>query len=170
MAKSSRMANRDRLLRKMAALPAQVRSALKQSLAQNADELVAMQKRLAPVGPPSGQGRKAGLQPGALRDSIVQTWGGAAPRYASLKGAAGEGDPDLSVTISAGNSRVRYAHLVEFPTAPHIVGGKFKGAQHPGTQGTPFFYPPYRALKRRMKSRMTRAAKKAARDNAGKAT
>lgn len=168
MAKGARMANRQRLLAKMAALPAQVRSQLKQALARNADELTEMQKRLVPVGPPSGQGRKAGLQAGALRDSIVQTWGGAAPAYASVKGSAGEGDPDLSVTISAGNAKVRYAHLVEFPTAPHKVGGKFKGAQHPGTPGTPFFYPPYRALKRKMKSRMTRAAKKAARNVAGK--
>lgn len=158
MAKGSRMANRERFLKKVAALPAQVRSALKQSLAQNADELVAMQKRLAPV------------DDGDLRESIVQTWGGEAPRYASLKGKAGEGDPDLSVTISAGNSKVRYAHLVEFPTAPHINAGKFPGTKHPGTPGTPFFFPPYRALKRRMKSRMTRAAKKAARDIASKTT
>ena len=164
MAKGSRMANRERLLKKMAALPAQVRSALKQSLAQNADELVAMQKRLAPVLKEAKKGRRAG----ALRDSIVQTWGGAAPRYSSLKGEAGAGDPDLSVTISAGNDEVRYAHLVEFPTAPHINAGKFAGSQHPGTTAQPFFYPPYRALKRRMKSRMTRAAKKAARDLAAK--
>lgn len=158
MAKGSRMANRERLLAKMAALPAQVRSQLKQALAQNADELVEFQKRLAPV------------DSGDLRDSIVQTWGGAAPKYASLKGEAGDGDPDLSVTISAGNSKVRYAHLVEFPTAPHINAGKFKGSQHPGTLGSPFFFPPYRALKRKMKSRLTRNAKKAARDVASKTT
>ena len=156
MAKTTTMTNRARLLAKMAALPAQVRSALKQSLAQNADELVAFQKRLAPV------------KSGKLRDSIVQTWGGAAPAYASLKAGAAEGDPDLSVTISAGNSKVRYAHLVEFPTAPHINAGLYPGTQHPGTKGSPFFYPPYRAMKRKMKNRLTRSAKKAARDVAAK--
>jgi hypothetical protein len=41
-------------------------------------------------------------------------------------------------------------------------GGKFKGSQHPGTAAQPFFYPSYRALKKRAKSRMSRAAKKAA--------
>lgn len=156
------MKNRDRLLRKMAALPTQVRSAMKQALAQGADELTAMQKRLAPVGPPSGAQAKKGARPGALRDSIKQTWGDSKVSYASLRGRGGiKGDPDLTVTITAGNSAVRYAHLVEFPTAPHIVGGKFKGAQHPGTQAQPFFYPPYRALRRRIKSRVTRATKKA---------
>lgn len=157
------MQNRERLLRKMAALPTAVRSALKQALAQGADELTEMQKRLAPVGPPSGAQKKKGAKPGALRDSIKQTWGDSKVSYASLKGKGGvAGDPDLTVTITAGNSAVRYAHLVEFPTAPHKVGGKFKGAQHPGTQAQPFFYPAYRALRRRIKSRVTRAAKKAA--------
>lgn len=158
------MTNRDRLLKKLAALPHHVRSAMKQALAQGADELVDMQKRLAPVGPPSGAQAAKGARPGALRDSIKQTWGDSKVAYASLRGGAGEkGDPDLTVTITAGNSEVRYAHLVEFPTAPHKVGGKFKGAQHPGTQAQPFFYPAYRALKRRIKSRINRETKKAMR-------
>jgi hypothetical protein len=157
MAGSARIANRERMLKKMAALPKSVREALKKTLQQNADELVALQKRLAP------------FDSGDLLESIVQTWGGAAPSYSSLRDTkAGEGDPDLSVTISAGNSKVRYAHLVEFPTASHVNAGKFPGTQHPGTTGTPFFYPPYRALKRRMKGRLTRSARKAARDIAGK--
>jgi HK97 gp10 family phage protein len=145
------MQNRERLLKKMAALPQAVRLAIKQSLAQGADELVAMQRRLVPK------------KTGKLRDSITQTWGGKGPAYASLKGETNEGDPDLSVTITAGNSAVRYAHLVEFPTSPHINKGKFPGTKHPGTDAQPFFYPSYRALKRRIKNRITRATKKAAR-------
>jgi hypothetical protein len=79
-----------------------------------------------------------------------------------MAGQSGEaGDPDLSVRISAGNSKVRYAHLIEFGTAPHINGGVFAGTEHPGTQAQPFFYPTYRRLRRRARSRISRAVTKA---------
>lgn len=149
---ASRMERRDRLLKKMAALPPAVRKALKESITQGADEITAMQRRLAPT------------KTGKLRASIKQTWGGGKVAHASVGGGgAGEGDPDLTVTLSAGDRSVRYAHLVEFGTAPHTLGGIFAGAQHPGTTARPFFFPAYRALRRRVKSRITRAAKKAAR-------
>jgi len=153
---ATKLQGRQRLLAKMAALPTEVRSAIKQALAEGADEITDMQKRLAPV------------KTGDLRNSIVQTWGGARVRYSSLSATAGAGDPDLTVRISAGNSKVRYAHLIEFGTAPHINGGKFAGSQHPGTKAQPFFYPPYRALRKRVKSRITRATTKAAKKVAGK--
>lgn len=153
---ATKLEGRKRLLAKMAALPAEVRSAIKQALAEGADEITDMQKRLAPV------------KTGDLRNSIVQTWGGHRVRYSSLNATAGAGDPDLTVRISAGNSKVRYAHLIEFGTAPHINGGKFVGSQHPGTKAQPFFYPPYRALRKRVKSRITRATTKAAKKVAGK--
>lgn len=147
----SKMERRQRLLEKMAALPNEVRSAIKQALAEGADEITDMQRRLAPV------------KTGALRNSIVQTWGGKGPSYSSLSAQGGAGDADLTVRITAGNSAVRYAHLVEFGTRPHTLGGMFAGAQHPGTVAQPFFYPAYRALRRRVKGRITRATKAAAR-------
>lgn len=147
MAKLSR---RENLLRKMAAMPPAVRSAIKQALAQSADEITDDMKRLAPK------------KTGKLRSSITQTWGGGKVRYSSLAGTAGEaGDPDLSVRISAGNGEVRYAHLVEFGTAPHLNGGMFAGSRHPGTSRQPFFFPAYRANRRRVKSRISRATTKA---------
>jgi HK97 gp10 family phage protein len=146
MAKLSR---RENLLRKMAAMPPAVRSAIKQALAQGADEITDDMKRLAPK------------RTGKLRGSIRQTWGGGKVRYSSLAGTAGEaGDPDLSVRISAGDSGVRYAHLVEFGTAPHLNGGLFAGSRHPGTSPQPFFFPAYRANRRRVKSRISRATTK----------
>lgn len=154
---------------KLKRLPPQTRSAIKQALAESADEMVGMMKRLAPVGPPSGQQKAKGATAGALRNSITQTWGdGSGPKYAAFQKRSGKkaspvsGDPDLSVRISAGNSKVRYAHMVEFGTAPHINGGKFAGTQHPGTAAQPFFYPAYRALRKRVKSRISRATNKAA--------
>lgn len=157
-------------------IPDRVRSAVKQSLAQSADELVDTMKGLAPVGPPSGQQAAKGAKPGALRDSIVATFGGDAPKYAAFRSRRQkkgrhstiiqDKDPDMSVTITAGNSQVRYAHLVEFGTAPHKVGGMFEGAMHPGTAPQPFFYPAYRLNKRKIKSRINRAIKRALQEGA----
>ncbi|MBX3494521.1 HK97-gp10 family putative phage morphogenesis protein [Chelatococcus sp.] len=145
----AKIEGRDRLLAKLAALPPAVRSAIKQALAQGADEIVADAKRLAPK------------KTGKLRDSIKQTWGGGKERYASLSAGA-KGDPDLTVVISAGNSAVRYAHLVEFGTSPHINGGMFAGSEHPGTEAQPFFFPAYRANRRKVRARISRATTKAA--------
>lgn len=150
----AKFTNRDRLLAKLARLPTEVRSAVKQGIAQSADELTDAIKRLAPV------------KSGKLRDSVAQTWGGGKVAHSSLSAGAGKGDPDLTVTISAGNSGVRYAHLVEFGTAPHINGGKYAGTEHPGAKAQPFFYPAYRANKKRIKGRITRAITKAARAQA----
>lgn len=146
----AKLSNRDSLLRKLGAMPPAVRSAVKQALAQGADEITNEMKRLAPK------------DTGKLRNSIVQSLGGGKVRYSSMSGVSGEaGDPDLSVRISAGNSEVRYAHLVEFGTAPHINGGRFAGTLHPGTAPQPFFFPAYRANKRRVKSRISRATTRA---------
>jgi len=155
MAKISR---RKELLRKMAAMPDNVRAAVKPAIRQGAEEVVAMQKRLAPV------------RTGDLRASITATYGGALPRYASLKSASASdrGDPDLTATVTAGNDLVRYAHLVEFGAAPHVAGGKFSGAKHPGAKAEPFFYPGYRAVRRRVKTRISRAMGKAVRAGAKK--
>lgn len=146
-----RFTNRARLLAKMAKLPPEVRSAVKQAIAQSADELTETIKSFAPK------------KTGKLRDSITQTWGGGKVAHASLSAGAGKGDPDLTVAITAGNSAVRYAHLVEFGTAPHINGGKFAGSEHPGAKAQPFFFPAYRSQKKRIKSRISRAITKAAR-------
>lgn len=147
----AKLKNRDQALRKLAAIPPAVRSAAKQALAQSADELTEAIRAAAPMG-----------KTGKLKKSIAQTWGGGAVRYSALRGNVGQaGDPDLSVVISAGNSEVRYAHLVEFGTAPHINGGIFAGTEHPGTRAQPFFYPQYRRLRRRARSRISRAVTKA---------
>src|SRR3712207_2714115 len=107
----------DRLKKRFAAIPPHVRSAMRQAMAEGADEVTDMQKRLVPK------------RTGRLADSITQTWGGqAGPAYASLKaGSGGRAAGDLSVSITAGNTRVRYAHLVEFGSKAHPQGGRFQG-------------------------------------------
>ena len=41
-----------------------------------------------------------------------------------------------------------HAHLVEWGTAPHLAGGRFKGADHPGTYAQPFMGPAYNGGRR----------------------
>jgi HK97 gp10 family phage protein len=154
----SSLKGRARLLKKMAAIPADIRKEMAAAIQQGAEDIVRLQKSLAPE------------DSGDLRDSIVSSAGGAAPKCSAFKGGqkgGGKSDPDLSVTISAGNAKVRYAHIVEFGSAPHVNGGLFAGSQHPGTPAKPFFFPGYRAMRRKVKGRITRATKKAIRKSVG---
>lgn len=137
------------LNRKLKALPALAEAAIKLAMEQGADEIVAMMKRLVPV------------DNGDLRDSIGWTWG-EAPSYSQRIGTVKSKTGNLKITIYAGNSKVRYAHLVEFGSAPHINGGIFAGTQNPGAKAQPFFFVAFRALRRRTKSRITRAISKSA--------
>ncbi|RCS21465.1 HK97 gp10 family phage protein [Phyllobacterium salinisoli] len=137
--------------KRMRAVVQAARAAAKLAMAQGADEIVAMMKSLVAV------------DKGDLRDSIGWTWGDA-PKYSQRVGAVKSSAGDLVITIYAGNSKVRYAHLVEFGSAPHINGGMFPGTQNPGTPARPFFFVSYRTNKKRAKSRITRAVKKAAKD------
>lgn len=137
------------LNRKLKALPALAEAAIKLAMEQGAEEIVAMMKRLVPV------------DNGDLRDSIGWTWG-EAPSYSQRIGAVKSKTGNLKITIYAGNSKVRYAHLVEFGSAPHINGGMFAGTQNPGAKAQPFFFVAFRALRRRTKSRITRAINKSA--------
>lgn len=151
----------DKLKKKLAALPKETRAELRAALQKSADEIVAMQKRLAPK------------ETGELANSIVATPGGKGPAYSQGAASPTAGDPDLSITITAGNTRVRYAHLVEFGTRPHTIRAKDGGAlgpggifgtevEHPGATAQPFFYPGYRALKKRVRGRISRGISKAA--------
>lgn len=98
---------------------------------------------------------------GGLQASITWRWGNDAKiAYSQTLGSVGQ--HELSARISAGNSKVRYAHLVEFGTHAHIAGGKFAGAEIPAIPAQPFFYPGYRLGKKRAKSRIARAITRAA--------
>jgi HK97 gp10 family phage protein len=140
----------------MEALPKRARELIGKALEEGADEIASMQRRLVPVG-----------KTGRLKASIKVTKGGAKIPYSQGGSTGVAGDPDLSYRISAGNSEVRYAHRVEFGTAPHTNKGFFEGSQHPGARPRPFFFPAYRALKRKVRSRITRATKQAVKEIAG---
>jgi HK97 gp10 family phage protein len=128
--------NRRRAMRRIRAIPDEIRIEVRQALAENAQELVAMMKRLVPV------------DNGDLRDSIGWTFGDA-PDGAVTLGDLGTGSDTLGsikVTVFAGNRKAYYAWFVEHGTER--------------TPARPFFFVAYRALRRRLKSRLGRARSK----------
>ncbi len=124
------------LRKKIAALPEAMRAEIRAALEKGADEMVAMAKRLCPV------------DSGALRDSIGWTWG--EPPKGSVVLASGSTERGETITIYAGSSDKTmgpadafYARWVEFGTV--------------NMRAQPFFFPSWRALRKRIKSRNTRA-------------
>lgn len=90
------------------------------------------------------QRRLVPVDDGDLRDSIQWEWGSGDESRIGVKGQEG-----LAITVTAGNERIFYAGFREFGTV------KLAAA--------PFFFPSYRALRRRMKSRISRGQNKAIR-------
>jgi HK97 gp10 family phage protein len=140
-----------KLQKKLDALPVRVKARIREAMEEGANEIVTMAKSLVPA------------DSGTLRDSIGWTWG-RAPKGAMTIGKVESTGGDLTITIYAGNSEAFYARWVEFGTAAHTAGGKFAGAAIPAVPASPFFYVSFRALRRRVKSRVTRATTKAAKE------
>jgi len=145
------------LNKKVAQLPKRIEAAARGAMETGADELVEMMKRLVPK------------DSGDLRDSIGWTWGNA-PAGAKVIAQSDPNERGLRITVYAGSKKAYYAAWVEFGTAPHNVatgGGNksFSGVsnEHPGSRAQPFFFPSYRALRKRIQARIkrqTRAAMK----------
>lgn len=134
----------DLKLRRLA--PAAMRAA-REAVLDGAQEIANLQQNLVPY------------DQGELHDSIVVTPpGGTTPPY-SQPGGSRKAGPEQAI-ITAGNSGVRYAHLVEYGASPHVNGGQFKGTLNPGTTAQPFFWPAYRALRNRVRGRITRTIKR----------
>lgn len=136
-----------RLARKIAAMPAAARVEISAALEASANELVALQRAAAP------------RDEGDLVASVDWNWGG--------RGIAGElrGDARLSAVITAGGplttKPVRNGVDVEYDYA---LGQEFGTQDMPAN---PFFFPAYRLIKRRVRARISRAIRKAARKVAG---
>lgn len=129
-----------RFMRKMALIPKDVIAAVRAAMEEGAEEIVALMKRLAP------------RDRGELVNSIGWTWG-SAPKGAVAISTVGDGGAGVGViTIYAGGGSAFHAVFQEFGTK--------------NMTANPFFYPAYRALRSRVRSRITRAMKKAVR-NAG---
>lgn len=132
----------DKLKARLEAIPKVVRTAVGASLIATAEEIAGGMHQLA----------ESSRDTGDLIDSIAVTGPGqSTPPYSQPGGS--HQVAENAVAITAGNSRVRYAHLVEFGTA------------HAPAQ--PFFWPAYRLGKRRAAGRIKRAIGKAVRETKG---
>ncbi|CDM57192.1 HK97-gp10 family putative phage morphogenesis protein [Rhizobium favelukesii] len=143
--------NLKRLQAKLDRLPTKVKQRIRDAMEAGADEIIAMAKALVPD------------DTGALRDSIGWTYG-RAPKGAMTLGKVESLGGDLTITIYAGNSESFYSRFIEFGTQAHIAGGKFVGATIPAQPARPFFYVSFRANRRRVKGRISRAITKAAKE------
>lgn len=135
--------NRARLQRKIDKMPLVVKQEIRNELEQQANIIVAMMKRLAPV------------ETEAIKDSINWTWG-RPPRGRTILGKVARrlGD-ELAITIYAGGGKAFYATFVEWGTR--------KMKAHP------FFYPAWRArrkdARKKIRDAIRDAARKVAREN-----
>lgn len=135
MAKSAQIA---RLQRRLEAIPEAVREQVRPALMVSGEDLAASMRRLAPV------------DEGDLQESITVTGPGEqTPAYSQPGGAQIAGE--LEVLVTAGNTDVRYPHLVEY------------GIAHAPAQ--PFFWPAFRLGLKKLASRVKRAISKAVRDH-----
>lgn len=123
--------------KRMRAIPAAARKAVEPALVQGGYEIAEAQEMLAPE------------DEGDLIGSITVTLPGhATPPYSQPGG--GTVVPENQVAVTAGNTDVRYPHLVEY------------GTRHSPAQ--PFFWPGYRLARRRAEGRIKRAISKAIRE------
>ncbi|MFG1465260.1 HK97-gp10 family putative phage morphogenesis protein [Xanthobacter sp. DSM 24535] len=173
----AKIQGRESLRKKLRALPAEVRRGMADALAQSADEITEMQRRLVPK------------KTGDLADSIGWVFG-EAPETAKLGGRRKGKKPtsaeiqdsrqDLRVTIFAGDDAAFYARWVEFGTKSSSAKPSRRNANyrrtvimtkalqaHAATPAQPFFYPAYRANRKKVKSRISRSITKAAKKVAG---
>lgn len=142
--------NRDRLRRRMKSIAPAVRRALKAQNAKNAADLVQTIKQFVPVDEMK------------LHDSV---------KHQDVSDST-----RISQRVSAGNKTAYYGLHVEYGTAASAASGgqlfkrqkgKDRGKRrkdkqaHAATPAQPFFWPAWRLLRRRLKTRMSRAAKKA---------
>jgi HK97 gp10 family phage protein len=136
MAQSAQLA---RLERRLMAIPKAVREAVQPTLLKSANELADTMKQLAETSRDSGD----------LIGSIAVTPGGQSTPPYSVPGGSYT-VPENAVAVTAGNSKVRYAHLVEYGTSK--------------APAQPFFWVSFRLLKKRLQRRIKRSIGKAVRE------
>lgn len=131
----------DNLMSAFDRVKAAPRKSINRALMSSAKELAAMQRHLAPDDPATSAPD--------LKTSIAVTGPGEqTPPYSQPGGSRVAGENEVIVT--AGNTDVRYPHLVEYGTSK--------------AEAQPFFWPAVRLLRKRLQQRIDRAGRKAVRD------
>ncbi|NKB83089.1 HK97-gp10 family putative phage morphogenesis protein [Brucella grignonensis] len=127
----------DRILGKMDRITSATKEAVKPALIKSANEIASLQRALAPV------------ETGDLKNSISITGPNEPTPAYSQPGGSRMAGPDETI-ITAGNSDVRYPHLVEYGTSE--------------ADAQPFFWPGYYLGRDKAKRRIKAAARKAIRE------
>lgn len=143
----------DELRRVLRAVPDRVQAEIRVELEKIAEAIVADMRRLVPTLKEPDPRRRLG----ALKDSIGWTWGEAPKGSISVGKVARDPGDRVAITIYAGTRDKRlggsdafYARWVEF------------GTSDPRYPAQPFFWPAYRANRRKLRPAITRAIKRAA--------
>lgn len=159
-----------RLQRRLAAIPSEVRKAVRPTLVREGEKIADTMRMLVPV------------DDGDLKASIGVTVGGYVPDNPNVRGVSYspiKGSEDLSVTVHVGDETAYYAAFVEFGTAAHNAakgGGTKKGKRslkagkgiaHPGGAAQPFFWPAVRLHNKKARAAIKRAIGTAVRKNWG---
>ncbi|MBD3785635.1 MAG: HK97 gp10 family phage protein [Sphingomonadales bacterium] len=143
----------------MRVIPSLIMAEVRPVMEASAQELVDLMKTLVPV------------EDGNLRDSIGWAWGNAPKGSIALDSIEARKNAENRIVIFAGNELAYYARFVEFGTSPHSVseradlsasaksGSEQDGIMHPGSAAHPFFWPAYRALKAKIRRRITAAVR-----------
>lgn len=119
-------------------LPGIARERLMAATKEAADEMANEMRRIAPE------------DTGKLKESIAVTGPGeTTPAHSQPGGSTTV--PDGMYYITAGNNGVRYAHLVEWGTEK--------------TEAQPFFFPVIRSMRKKVKSKLRREARKAVKES-----
>jgi HK97 gp10 family phage protein len=125
--------------KKLKDMPAEIRKEIRGALQKSSEEIVPAMKHTVP------------RRSGDLAKSIGSTFGSFKASNPNVRGILDKrkrsADPDLSLTIHAGDKKAWYAALVEFGTVK--------------TKAQPFFLPVWRAYRKRAVSRVKRATSKA---------
>lgn len=146
---ASRRTTRKGFLLKLRRLKPAVRQEIEIATGRNAEDVAKLAKSLAPVDDGDLRASTKALKEVSSRDGATIRW-----------------------RVVSGDEVAFYARMVEFGTAPgkrgdtavNASGRKRKvGRTHPGNKAQPYFFPAYRALRKRLKSRLSRAFTKAKR-------
>lgn len=133
------------LEKRLAKIPAEIKKQIGPAIVTSAEEIADIMRYLAP--------KKTG---DLARSIVVTPPGGTVPPYSQGSDVK---IADNAAAITAGNTEVRYAHLVEFGTRPHEQPKL--GRDHSCARAKPFFFPGYRMGRKRVKARVSRAITKA---------
>lgn len=153
-----------RLQRKLSRLPEIAKERIAKAMEDGAEQIVRTAQNLVPV------------DEMVLYESIGWTWGEPPSGSITLGRSRRRPGDGLRITVYAGNDEAFYARWVEFGTSPHNVergGGTVSGRRrasigaglgHPGATAQPFFFPAYRANRRSVRSGISRAVNRAAKE------